>query len=168
MKFGKKILVIGAAALAVALVAAIWVSAQGDEIHACVNPSGITRILQAGEECTPQEWPLSWNQEGPPGPQGPQGLPGVLGFYVVEGEHVGCEPGIACPLRAYCNAGDMVTGGAVRKATIYYYDDEGVGLIGMEPYYDPDEELWAYIAYVNNRFTFVEDFWAIAICADMP
>ena len=177
MYISKRIMIIGVF-LILTLSVTTWVFAQVEGvIYACINPAGTIKIVEDSASCLPKETLLEWNKQGEKGdkgdqgdvgPAGPQGPAGVLGFYVVEGEHVDCNPDEACFLYAYCNEGDMVTGGAVRKATIYAYGDPGVGLIGMEPYYDTGKGLWAYIAYVNNRFTFVEKFWTTAICADMP
>jgi hypothetical protein len=54
-------------------------------IHGCYTKGGgILSVIDpaAGQTCSSQQTPLSWNQQGPkgdPGPQGPQGLPGPQG-----------------------------------------------------------------------------------------
>ena len=57
-----------------------WVMADGNTIHACVNPnSGEIKIVTGGDDCKPNEVHLQWNEEGPPGPQGPAGPKGEPG-----------------------------------------------------------------------------------------
>lgn len=48
-------------------------------IHACVNPSGLTRTLAPGDDCRPNETPVHWSIIGPPGPAGPTGPVGPAG-----------------------------------------------------------------------------------------
>ncbi|UCC54543.1 MAG: collagen-like protein [Anaerolineaceae bacterium] len=177
MYITKRMLIVGMF-LVLALSVTTWVFAQTDGlIYACVNPAGTLRIVTDSESCLPQETLLEWNKQGVKGdkgdqgdvgPAGPQGPAGVLDFYVVEGDHVACEPGELCVLYAYCNQGDLITGGGIRKASWYAYDDPGIGIVTMEPYFDTAKDQWTYLAAVNNRFNFNEDFWTYAMCAEMP
>ena len=47
-------------------------------IHGCyLEKTGVLRILVgANKQCSSNERPIDWNQEGPPGPPGPSGPPG--------------------------------------------------------------------------------------------
>lgn len=51
----------------------------GGEIHACVNPAGMPRIVADDGECKSQETHLVWNIVGPQGERGPQGDVGPRG-----------------------------------------------------------------------------------------
>ena len=170
MYISKRILILSLLIILI-LSATTWVFAQVEGvIYACVNPAGAIRVVEDSTSCMPKENLIEWNNKGEKGDKGDQGdvgPAGVLDFYVVEGEHVSCTPGIACSLFADCNQGDSLTGGGVRKAGIYYYDDYGLGLIGIEPYYDSDKDQWSYVAYVNNQFSFDQEFWVYAICAQL-
>jgi len=180
MYISKRIMVIGLF-LILALSATGLVLAQADGvISACVNPAGSVRIVEDSSSCLPKETLLQWNiqgekgdkgdkgDQGEVGPMGPQGPAGVLGFYVVEGTHQTCVPRELCYLDAYCDEGDYLTGGGLRKAGYYILDDPGLGVIAMEPYFDPVEERWDYQAVVSNQHVADHDFWTYAICAQMP
>ena len=70
---------IGAAGAATA---AVTITAEPDEIRACVDKSGSVRIVDQGVTCKANERLVAWNRqgrEGPTGPAGPQGSPGVAG-----------------------------------------------------------------------------------------
>ena len=60
-------------------------SAHGGDttkIHACQNPAGQLRIVDASQACKSQETALDWNAQGIQGDigiQGPQGVPGATG-----------------------------------------------------------------------------------------
>ena len=64
MYSSKKKLVAGALVMLV-LFGATWVFAAGDEIHACVNPTGKIRIVENSESCLRKEQLLTWNKPVP-------------------------------------------------------------------------------------------------------
>ena len=74
-----------AAALAVGAVAGgavTYVQAQSGSqvIRACAqNGSGAIQLLADGQQCKPNETPISWNVQGPTGDTGAQGLKGDKG-----------------------------------------------------------------------------------------
>lgn len=70
-------------------------------IHACKNPHGNLRIVEAARDCTNKEMALEWNIQGPAGPQGPQGAPGISP-----------AAGTSCPV------GEFVTGIATDGALV--------------------------------------------------
>jgi len=177
MYISKRIVVISLF-LILALSATSLVLAQADGvIYACINPAGSLRIVEDNSSCLPKETLLQWNiqgekgdkgDQGVVGPMGPQGPAGVLGFYVVESTHISCEPDRICVLQAYCNEGDYLTGGGLRKSGWLEYNDPGLGIVAMEPYFDLTEEKWSYLAAVSSKLAGDEDFWTFAICAQMP
>jgi hypothetical protein len=59
-----------AAGLAVTLTAQ---APTNNTIYACVNPSGLVRIIPPRVACLGSEQPVQWNITGPAGPQGPPG-----------------------------------------------------------------------------------------------
>lgn len=82
-------------------------SAQGNDIiRACVNDKdGILRIVALDGQCEKKETQLSWNKQGEPGPAG------VLGFYTVTNESEVPGSSLGFGATAYCDIGDVVTGG---------------------------------------------------------
>lgn len=48
-------------------------------IEACVNASGVLRVVDGPEDCRRDERHLQWNKEGPAGERGPQGETGPAG-----------------------------------------------------------------------------------------
>lgn len=162
------VVVLGVVAI-LALTATTWVVAQTTgTIYACVTDAGKLRIVADDTSCKPKETLLEWNIQGEKGDKGDPGDPGVLGFYVVEGTHVTCPPEEMCFLYAYCNEGDQLTGGGVRKASYYAYTDPGIAIAGMEPYFDTVQNKWSYYAAVTNKQASGESMWTVAICADIP
>jgi len=74
------LIIVGILVGAVLVGGATWVLADGDMIHACVNPnSGEIKIASGSDECKGNDYYLGWNKQGPPGPQGPQGSTGPPG-----------------------------------------------------------------------------------------
>src|SRR5215813_6942220 len=56
------------------------ISADAQQIFACVNPnSGAVRIVAQGAACRTPESLVTWNVVGPQGPPGPAGPAGALG-----------------------------------------------------------------------------------------
>lgn len=48
------------------------------EMRACVaNATGVMRLMEADDACSPVEHEVRWNKEGPPGPAGTPGTPGI-------------------------------------------------------------------------------------------
>jgi hypothetical protein len=80
MYISKRMIIVGVL-LAVVLAGTTWVFAQeqSEVILACVSLNGIVRIVQHDDQCRPNEWPISWHQQGPQGPEGPQGEQGPPG-----------------------------------------------------------------------------------------
>ena len=78
----------GAASVALALLLAIGLRAQGPGvILGCVSPNGGVRVLIGNDTCRTSETAISWNAVGQ---QGPQGLPGPAGAAGTDG-----QPGVA-------------------------------------------------------------------------
>ena len=75
----KKWLFAGLIALVFAAIAS-WAIAEGGEIRACVNPSGLVRIVESSADCHHNDTYLTWKIMGSPGPQGPQGPAGANGI----------------------------------------------------------------------------------------
>src|SRR4051812_33186686 len=72
--------------------AAVGVAAipSGDGIHACIaknsTPVGAVRIIDADtQQCSDDEAPITWAQQGPPGPEGAPGPAGPVGDPGVSG-----------------------------------------------------------------------------------
>jgi hypothetical protein len=69
---------------------AVTITAQApanNTIYACVNPSGLVRIIPPRAACLGSEQPIQWNVTGPMGPAGPQGPPGPAAasmYFLVE------------------------------------------------------------------------------------
>jgi hypothetical protein len=85
-------------------------------IHGCYTKGGgVLRVVDPSgrQECSGNQTPISWNQQGPKGatgpqgPTGPQGVPGTSTYTVFIGTMV---PGTSVA-RAFCPAGTHVTGG---------------------------------------------------------
>jgi len=61
---------------------AVTITAQApanNTIYACVNPSGLVRIIPFRAACLGSEQPIQWNVTGPMGPEGPRGAIGPAG-----------------------------------------------------------------------------------------
>jgi hypothetical protein len=94
-------------ALAILAVGSIATSVRADTINACVNPSGVVKIVPTAIPCDESSAPLQWNQSGPAGPTGPAGASGVANVTYVTG---GIAEGTSVA-RAFCPPGTKVTGG---------------------------------------------------------
>jgi hypothetical protein len=176
----KRLLILGMLIILVLAATGLAVAGSNGVIHACVSKAGLLTIVDDATSCKPQETYLQWNIEGiqgpqgpqgpqgSQGPQGPQGPAGVLDFYVVEGTHATCVPGEICHLYAYCNVGDKITGGGLRKASNYAYDDPGIVIAGIYPFFDTTVNKWVYFGAVTNKHVSNEDMWTYAICAEIP
>jgi hypothetical protein len=78
----KKLKLVGAAVALLALGTGIAYGAgavASDPIHACVNPAGVVKIVDATVTCSRSETALTWNTAGPAGPPGELGPPGPAG-----------------------------------------------------------------------------------------
>jgi len=138
-------------------------------INACVNDKdGLLRIIALDEQCDKKETPLSWNK------QGEQGSAGVLGFYTVTNESEVPSPSVGFGATAYCDIGDVVTGGGYHY--IMYENGEKLevgfnqnGAIANHPYKGDggfriegwNVRVWSGISGPSN---ILEVF---AICADL-
>ena len=123
-----------AGAVLMGLVLGVGVASEsnGNTIYSCLNPAGQPRIVDAPEDCRPQETSLDWNIEGPqgipglqglegpggpqgpPGEQGPPGMegpPGVLSMYHRFANTDILESGEFGFAQAVCDPGDIATGG---------------------------------------------------------
>src|SRR5437870_976107 len=97
-----------AAAIAIAVIAIFAASpAQAQTanvIFACVNPSGLTRIVASTQACLPNETRATWDvtgpqgpagsagPQGPAGPAGPAGAPGAVGPAGAKGDSGAAGP----------------------------------------------------------------------------
>lgn len=77
----KLILLASALVTAVAVAGVSYASIPGSDgvITACKDAKGTLRVIdaEAGQTCSSNQQPLSWNQQGQPGPAG---APGVGGY----------------------------------------------------------------------------------------
>jgi hypothetical protein len=142
----------------------VYANSDGEEIYACVNPAGEPRIVESLEECKSQETDLWWNQEGiqgPVGPQGPQGdegpegPPGVPSTYTITRWYVPCYDGVrGCQGTAYCDVGDVPTGGGY---VVYLRNDKSF----------EENQLFVYQSFPSGRVWYVQA-WNPANLAPSP
>lgn len=74
-------LVIAAVLIGIAGVSYAAIPGSNGVISACKDPKGSLRVIdaEAGQACSGNQQPLSWNQQGPQGPPGPTGPAGPPG-----------------------------------------------------------------------------------------
>ena len=93
------------------------------------------------------------------GPAGPQGPPGVSGFYLVINDSP-CPAVGTCATQAWCNTGDVVTGGGGHG-----HPKLDLPLTLSHPIKAFNDEGW----YAGTTFADAgESFYTFAICAQMP
>lgn len=125
---------IGAILSILVLAAGVAFAANGETIHACVNPEQQIRIVSAPEDCRAEEASLDWNivgpqgppgedgqdgedgqngedgedgEDGAPGPPGPQGEPGTPDFYTRGVINVEILPNVLDPATGRLTTGDV-------------------------------------------------------------
>lgn len=64
---------------AVILGATAFAVDESTTYYACINQSGLIRMVEPEAECRPAEKRISWSEKGEAGPAGPQGEPGPAG-----------------------------------------------------------------------------------------
>lgn len=167
MFISKRMPIIGIAIILV-LFGATMVLAQGDEIHACVNPFGHVRIVQEAESCLPKEIALSWNTQGPQGEKGEKGdtgtsgPPGISGYEVVQ-QSRSVGPGGLNTIHgqaAVCQEGKTVIGGGYH---VYPFGSDIV-VYNNSPFQDSVYENYWWVN-LSNLSSWDIEFTTFAICA---
>ena len=79
---GRRLVIVAAgvgAVLVAAGIASASILSNGGVVTACVNSSGIPKLISAGAKCHRHEARITWNQSGRTGPPGPTGATGSTG-----------------------------------------------------------------------------------------
>lgn len=122
-------------ALLSASVASVVTAGASDEpnaIHGCVaDRTGALRIVSDSTACTPNETPISWNQQGVPGLPGAPGISPAAGTSCPAGEFVtgiATDGSLLCGATTNDGSGGGDTGGALQCT-----DSDGDGTYDTPP-----------------------------------
>jgi hypothetical protein len=127
--------------------------ASGATHYACVNTSTSNmRYAQTPARCTPQEFPISWNQ---------QGAPGVSGYEWIRGDLIPVAVGETEIVRLTCPNGKQVLGGG--GVASYTAENPAVPEPNMFWSFPFDEHSWQIA--VHNDTNQAQEMRAYAICA---
>ena len=176
-----KMFFVGGVLVLLMTIGVTWALAQSDGAYfACVNnASGTIHMVNEGETCNNNEMLVEWNKIGPPGLQGPQGDPGLQGpkgdqgppvFFGVYDVHewTTIEPGEIVSLPAWCELGDIVTGGGVMLDNMTPYYDSCFFLAASMPQNYPGGYMRSvYFAKAKNNCTTDRYLDVTAVCMDV-
>jgi hypothetical protein len=155
---GRVALVVVALAVGIAGVSYAAVPGSNGTISACKDSKGTLKVIdaEAGQTCSANQQPLTWNQQGP---AGTQGAPGVSGREVVV-----AETGLSSEGKAYtahCPVGKAPLGGGA-----WVTNDDGNMIWGATLFRSiPTNSGWGAAAFEPVPYSGQWKLIVSAICA---